>query len=74
MRAVTQWFKASQRPQRAGVYQRILVSTEIINFSFWDGSFWGPLCETEKDASCCIGARSLFQNLRWRGLSEKPED
>lgn len=67
----TEWFPADVKPVRVGVYQREYWST-CIGFSHWDGERWGAGYDEFSLAAEHAGTRSSFQELRWRGLAEKP--
>lgn len=74
MSAVTQWFKASKKPKRVGVYETRFCQSS--GFSWWNGKKW----------SHQLGAKGQFQDVlfqrwhgaavqekEWRGLADQPE-
>lgn len=61
MNEVTPWFDGELKPVRVGLYERCTDSGFVL-YSWWNGEDWyaGPALK-----------RSLWQNIRWRGLTQQ---
>jgi hypothetical protein len=73
----TPWFDGkSSWPVREGVYERRLPHQILgrASFSYWNGWAWGESCHSAEQAEACgrMGSLSIYQSLRWRGLTEDP--
>ena len=69
----TPWFPGDVKPVRVGVYQRS--GHGLHPFSYWDGLHWCRSTTSPKDAEA-FGRRhvqSIFQTIKWRGLTEPTE-
>ena len=59
----TPWYPGTVKPVRVGFYEREYPSGEVIWQCFWNGRIWiNPWNPPQ---------HSEFQNLQWRGLTEK---
>jgi hypothetical protein len=63
---MTPWFTGT--PVRIGVYQRSHYG--YIEYSYWTGALWNFGAKTAREARM-MGVASRFQELPWRGLSER---
>ena len=68
---LTDWIPGNVKPVRVGVYQREYDSGDV-QYSYWNGKFWGLYGETPKEAESWVDTPSTGQTLPWRGLAEKP--
>ena len=69
---LTDWIPGKVKPVRVGVYQREYDSGDV-QYSYWNGKFWGLYGVTPKEAELDRSFSSRAQTLPWRGLAEKPE-
>ena len=68
---LTPWFPGSVKPARKGVYER----KDGINlrcYAKWNGSKWMSYKWTVLEADVST-YETLWPNLKWRGLAEKPK-
>jgi hypothetical protein len=68
---VTDWFPASIKPVREGVYQRFDPQTKAVVYSRWNGKYW---CLNSSEFQLAEKAiiRTSYPDLRWRGLAQDP--
>lgn len=71
---VTDWFPASVKPVRRGVYERIptIWTGRAYRFAVWDGRKW--LCSNRTAIGANFSAAngiSQEQNTPWRGLTKR---
>jgi hypothetical protein len=69
---LTPWFDGSVRPERVGLYQRENRVFKHVDYSYWNGVFWGGWAEQKQSALNNCGTRSSAQDFRWRGLAQEP--
>lgn len=70
---LTDWFPEDVKPVRKGVYERDYRHSGMeFQFCLWNGKCWGEGCRTVRLAEQSRLA-SLWPDLPWRGLAEKPE-
>ena len=67
----TGWYTGDQKPVRVGVYKRQPPHSPNVNFSWWNGRWWGIFSGTSIEAELCKHKASWFQNLPWCGLTEE---
>jgi hypothetical protein len=64
----TDWFPINTHPGRPGVYQTNAAGHVYQN---WTGEYWGCFDFTP-DLALRVGkAKSLYQDVKWRGLTEQ---
>lgn len=69
--SLTNWFPATSRPTRVGVYQRDEDGT--VCYSYWSGAHW---CWSKKSAASAFAFKlypSSRQDLPWRGKRSEDE-
>lgn len=68
MSEVTEWYPASVKPLRVGVYETDFL-TRAGNFAYWDGKLWGNSKSSPRAANM-RRSPSPVQDKGWRGLKE----
>jgi hypothetical protein len=71
MIAVTQWFGATEKPVRVGVYEISETDVCPAGYAYWDGHGWGVSMLTPKWAIRERGGLAV-QGKVWRGLAMNP--
>jgi hypothetical protein len=66
----TPWFEPLTDPWWIGPYE--INGTCMTLYAWWDGRMWGSVAPTPDGAYACRLDRCALQNLRWRGLAERP--
>lgn len=66
---LTQWYPAEIKPYRVGTYK---TNSRGICFQYWNGKYWGYCCDQKNIAEIYKYNKSCMQNVKWRGLSNKP--
>lgn len=73
---LTKWFSPEINPARRGVYQTEDDSSprpQQKGYQYWNGKWWGQVCETTEDAARNGSWKSMFQSNYWRGLARPPK-
>ena len=68
---LTDWFRHGVKPVHVGVYKTDAGYGEN-GFQYWNGANWRFWGFDVNDAFNFRHAESVFQNVKWRGLAEKP--
>jgi hypothetical protein len=72
---VTQWFDGDIKPEHIGPYEMFIQDEETDSFQYWDGMFWGLLAiRSELAIPADILGNGCFQDFKWRGLAENPNE
>lgn len=69
---LTKWIPGDVKPVRVGAYERANPGGSTL-YSYWNGRFWGTSAFTPERAAWQRLARSVKQNLPWRGLAKEPK-
>lgn len=69
MSKLTPWYDGSQKPVRKGVYK---VDHSFLPYSYWDGKEWRLGGISPEEAMEDAGCAASLQDMRWRGLAQKP--
>lgn len=70
----TDWFSCFVKPVKVGAYETRLYIGESETYNHWNGISWGPGELTPSHAERAhYDFDGQFQNLEWRGLTEKSE-
>ena len=73
MSGITEWFSASVKPVRDGVYEtRSQKSQPFVTYQYWNGEHWGYFKPTAELAFQRRHMKSCEQKPQWRGLAEAP--
>lgn len=66
---LTTWFNPTQKPRRAGVYQRRHRHHGFYVWAMWDGSKWMRGCPTVNEAATEMQSSThQLTGFYWRGL------
>lgn len=72
-RKLTPWFPANVKPVREGIYIATVVRGDTF-YRYWDGKVWHCGGDTVAKAAANRGFWRFQNQIRWRGLAEKPKD
>ncbi len=73
MREKTGWMTANKKPIRIGVYETSARDdTGQVSYQYYNGDWWGCFDNSVDEAWRWRRERSMFQNVKWRGLVGKP--
>lgn len=68
---LTPWFPANVKPAHVGVYKTDADSI-FDSYQYWNGLRWSDHAHSIKRAYSNNWVPSPYQNVKWRGLAEKP--
>lgn len=68
----TDWFPCSVKPVHVGMYKRESFNGNIV-YSYWNGLEWFMYSTDIKTAMGYFNSRgvSVYQSLKWRGLTKE---
>lgn len=66
---LTEWFGPDVKPVMPGVYE---TNVSKGAYQMWDGKRWGSLAQSPDKALYDNYTASFYQEVKWRGLAEKP--
>lgn len=75
MSKLSKWYGPEQKPNMPGVYITDANERGEDSYQYWTGKYWGLQGHYESFfpyRNKSDEKKSIYQNVRWRGLAKKP--